>query len=77
VFGEETESSFQCSPRMSLRADIYRQKAADAKQGAAEAKNPSMKRAFEGVAASWLVLAEEMDWIDGERERKTGPDERS
>jgi hypothetical protein len=29
------------------------------------------------AAAGWLVLAEQMEWIDRERERKTGPDEPS
>jgi hypothetical protein len=52
---------------MSLRADIYRQKAAEAKQSAAKATNPSIKRAFEEVAAGWLVLAEQMEWIDRQR----------
>jgi hypothetical protein len=35
---------------MSLRADVYRQKAAEAKQSAAKATSPSIKRAFEEVA---------------------------
>jgi len=52
---------------MSLRADIYRQKAAEAKQSAAKARDPSVKRAFEEVAAGWLVLAEQMEWIDRQR----------
>jgi hypothetical protein len=45
------------------------------KRGAS--KNPWMKSAFEEAAAGWLVLAEQMEWIDRERERKTGPDEPS
>jgi hypothetical protein len=55
------------SPRMSLRADMYRQEAAEAKQSAAQAKNPSIKSAFEDVARSWLVLAEQMEWMDTEK----------
>ena len=47
---------------MSLRADMYRKKAAEAKQSAAKAKNPFIKRAFEEVAAGWRVLAEQMEW---------------
>jgi hypothetical protein len=39
-------------------ADVYRQRAADAKQRAAQAKDPSVKRAFEEVAAGWRVLAD-------------------
>jgi hypothetical protein len=48
---------------MSSPADVYRQRAADAKQRAAQAKDPSVKRAFEEVAAGWRILAEQMEWI--------------
>jgi hypothetical protein len=44
---------------MSLRADIYRQKAAEAKQSAARARIPSIKQAFEEVANGWVVRAEQ------------------
>ena len=43
---------------MSLRADMYRQKAAEAKNRAAEASNPHVKSAFKEVARGWLLLAE-------------------
>jgi hypothetical protein len=59
---------------MSLRADMYRQKAAEAKQSAANAQNPYMKRAFEEVAAGWLVLAEQMEWIEGQRSPRRDED---
>jgi hypothetical protein len=59
-----TASSLQCSPYMSSRADMYRQKATDAKNRAAQARNPFTKSAFEEVAACWRVLAEQMEWID-------------
>jgi len=52
---------------MSLRADMYRQKAAEAKQSAAQAKNPFLRRAFEDVARGWLVLAEQIEWIDSQK----------
>jgi hypothetical protein len=52
---------------MSVRADVYRQKAADAKDRAAQAKNPSIKSAFEEVANGWLLLAEQVEWIDRHR----------
>jgi hypothetical protein len=52
---------------MSFRADMYRQKAAEAKQSAAQAKNQSMKRAFEEISARYLVLAEQMEWIDSQK----------
>jgi hypothetical protein len=43
---------------MSARADRYRQRAADAKDRAGQAKNLSIKSAFEHVAAGWAALAE-------------------
>jgi hypothetical protein len=46
---------------------MCRQKAAEAKQSAAKARNPSIKRAFEEVAGGWLVLAEQMDWMDRQK----------
>jgi hypothetical protein len=52
---------------MSLRADMYRQKAAEAKQSAAKAKDPSVKSAFQEVARGWLVLAEQMEWMDSQK----------
>jgi hypothetical protein len=52
---------------MSLRADISRQKAAEAKDRAAQARGPSLKRAFEEVANGWLLLAEQVEWIDRQR----------
>jgi len=57
-------SSAQRSPCMSSRAQMYRQRAADAKQRAAQAKDPSIRIALEHEAAFWLLLAEQMDWID-------------
>jgi hypothetical protein len=51
---------------MSPRADTYRQKSSEAKQSAARAKNPSVKRAFEEVARAWLVLAEQIAWMDSQ-----------
>jgi hypothetical protein len=62
-----TALSRECSPYMSLRADMYRQKAAEAKQSAAQAKNQSMKRAFEEISARYLVLAEQMEWIESRK----------
>jgi Protein of unknown function (DUF1318) len=52
---------------MSSRADVYRQRAADAKKRAAQAKDLSVKKAFEEVAKGWLVLAEQMEWMDRQR----------
>jgi hypothetical protein len=60
---------------MSSPADLYRQRAADAKKRAAQAKDPSVKRAFEEVAAGWRVLAEQMEWID--RQKSPQKDEES
>jgi ribosomal protein L3 len=51
---------------MSLRADMCRRKAAQARQSAAKAKNQSIKREFEEVAVRWLRLAEQMQWTDSQ-----------
>ena len=52
---------------MSLRADRYRQRADDAKHRASQAKDPSIKSAFEHVAAGWVALAEQVERIDTEK----------
>jgi hypothetical protein len=52
---------------MSLRADRYRERAAEAKDRAARARDPSLKSAFEEVAKGWLLLAEKAEWIDLQR----------
>jgi len=52
---------------MSLRADVYRQKAAEAKQSAARARNPFIKSAFEEVVRGWLVLAEQIAWMENQK----------
>ena len=57
-----TASSVHRSPYMSWRGDMYRQRAADAKQRAAQEKDPSIKIAFEHEAAFWPGLAEQVDW---------------
>jgi hypothetical protein len=46
---------------------MYRQKAAEIKQSAARAKNPSTKRAFEEVARGWLLPAEQIAWMDSQK----------
>ena len=48
---------------MSLRADRYRQRADDAKHRAAQAKDPSIKSAFEHVTAVWTALADQVERI--------------
>jgi hypothetical protein len=51
---------------MAPRADMYRQKAAEAKNRAAQARNSHVKSAFKAVARAWLVLAEHIEWMDGQ-----------
>jgi hypothetical protein len=46
---------------------MYRQRAADAKNRAAQAKDRSMKGALERLAADWVALAEQVERIDGEK----------
>jgi hypothetical protein len=45
----------------------YRQRAAEAKNRAAQTTSPPIKSAFEEVARGWLLLAEQMEWIEGRR----------
>ena len=51
---------------MSLRADMYRQNAAEARQRAKQTRDPSIKSAFEDVARGWLLLAEQLGWMDSQ-----------
>jgi hypothetical protein len=67
-----TVSSFPCSPCMSPRSDMYRQRATDAKNRAAQTNNPHVKSAFKEVARGWLLLAEQMEWMDRQEEAKEG-----
>src|SRR5262249_24372466 len=68
-FGEisGTEAASQCSPCMSSRSDEYRQRAAEAKNRAAQTSSLSIKSAFEDVARGWLLLAVQTEWIEGRR----------
>jgi hypothetical protein len=52
---------------MSLRADMYRQNAAEARQRAKQTRDPSIKSAFEDVARGWLLLAEQVEWMDSQK----------
>jgi hypothetical protein len=62
-----TACPVQRSTYMSSRADIYRQRAADAKNRATQAKDLFIKSAFEHVAAGWVALAEQAERIDREK----------
>jgi hypothetical protein len=57
---------------MSPRSDMYRQRATDAKNRAAQTNNPHVKTAFKEVARGWLLLAEQMEWMDRQEEAKEG-----
>ena len=57
---------------MSLRADMYRQKAAEAKNRAGYLPLPHVKSAFKEVARGWLLLAEQMEWMEHQDEAKEG-----
>jgi hypothetical protein len=59
--------------RMSVRADRYRQRAAETKDRAAQARDPSIRSAFENVAAGWVVLAEQVERIEEEKSPGTRP----
>jgi hypothetical protein len=57
---------------MSLHVDMYRQRAAEAKNRATQASNPHVKTAFKEVARGWLLLAEQMEWMERQDEVKEG-----
>jgi len=52
---------------MSLVAAMYREKAAQALQRARRTSNPSIKSAFEDVARGWVLLAEQIERMDGQK----------
>ena len=60
---------------MSLVADMYRQKAAKALQHARQTSNPSIKSAFEDVARGWVLLAEQIERMDGQKASPVYPAE--
>jgi hypothetical protein len=43
---------------------MYRQNAAEARQRARQTTDPSIKSAFEDVARGWLLLAEQVQWME-------------
>jgi hypothetical protein len=51
---------------MSSPGDCLR-RADDAKNRAAQTSSPYIKSAFEDVARGWLLLAEQMEWIEGRK----------
>jgi hypothetical protein len=57
---------------MSPRSDMYRERAAEAKNRATQASNPHVKTAFNEVARGWLLLAEQMEWMERQNEAKKG-----
>jgi hypothetical protein len=57
---------------MSPRSDMYRGRAAEAKNRAMQTSNLHVKTAFEEVARAWLLLAEQMEWMDRQEETREG-----
>ena len=51
---------------------MYRGRAAEAKNRATQTSNPHVKTAFEDVAGAWLLLAEQMEWMDRQEETREG-----
>jgi len=52
---------------MSSRADMYRQNAAAARQRARQTSDPSIKSAFREVERGWLLLVEQLEWMDSQK----------
>jgi hypothetical protein len=49
------------------QSDVYRQNAENCMQMAEAAQGEPAYNRFKRTAAAWLALAEEQDWLDGER----------
>jgi hypothetical protein len=54
-------------PAFGLHVTAGGQRAAEAEDRAAQARDPSIKSAFENVAAGWVALAEQVERIDREK----------
>ena len=52
---------------MIKESDIYRQNAENCMQMAEAAQGEPAYNRFKRMKAAWLALAEEQDWLDGER----------
>jgi hypothetical protein len=52
---------------MIKQSDIYRQNADNCMQLAEAAQNEAAYKRYKRMEAAWLALAEEQDWLDGER----------
>ena len=52
---------------MIKESDIYRQNADNCMQLAEAAQDEAAYKRFKRIEAAWLALAEEQDWLDGER----------
>ena len=52
---------------MIKESDIYRQNADNCMQLAEAAQDEAAHKRFKRMEAAWLALAEEQDWLDGER----------
>jgi hypothetical protein len=52
---------------MIKQSDIYRQNADNCMQMAEAAQDEAAYKRFKRMEAAWLALAEEQDWLDGER----------
>jgi hypothetical protein len=48
-------------------SDLYRQNADNCLQLAEAAQDEAAYKRFKRMEAAWLALAEEQDWLDGER----------
>jgi hypothetical protein len=51
---------------MRNKSETYRENAANASQLATEAKDEPSRKRYTRMAAAWIALAEEQDWLDGQ-----------
>jgi hypothetical protein len=61
---------------MYSRVEEYRRRGNEARQRAAQTTNLSIKEAFVDVARGWFTLAEQVAWLEGERDRSERNDKK-
>ncbi|MGX9390484.1 hypothetical protein ACWX0K_07275 [Nitrobacteraceae bacterium UC4446_H13] len=52
---------------MTTKSDDYRENARDCAELATDAKNEPARNRYKCTEAAWLALAEEQDWLDGQK----------
>ena len=65
-FGPQEKAS-ETAAEMTKQSDLYRENAENCMQMAEAAPDEPAYNRYKRMEAAWLALAEEQDWLDGER----------